>query len=341
MHRILPQFLLLLSLLAAGLTTASADIVFRLPTDNSALFEQKYDDFYMYVDRNFEGVKSKPWQGGTYGFTRTPIRMQAGVIETKFHEGIDVKPLKRTADGTPLDPVRPCAPGRVVHVCDNPTHSSYGRYVVIEHRLTDGPLYSLYAHLASTNCKPGDRVGTANVIGVLGFSGVGLNKERSHLHLEFCMLISEKFQDWYDMLKIASPNRHGIYNGLNLIGMDPADILVMCKEGKRFSLSSYLASQPFQYKVRIPAKGALEIVKRYPFLLRSGPANPASWEIAFAGSGLPLSVTPSQVACSQPVVFEAVPLPYSQRYKTLSRVDGSSKAPVLTSSGLNYIKLFQ
>lgn len=49
------------------------------------------------------------------------------------------------------------AGGIVVHASANPAHSNYGRYVVIEHWLKDGPLYSLYAHLASVNCREGTR----------------------------------------------------------------------------------------------------------------------------------------------------------------------------------------
>ena len=49
-----------------------SDLVFRLPTDNETLFTTGGDDYYMYVDRNFEGEKTRPWQGGTYGMVRNP-----------------------------------------------------------------------------------------------------------------------------------------------------------------------------------------------------------------------------------------------------------------------------
>ena len=162
-----------------GMPFLTADIVVRFPTENTALLDNRPQDFYMYVDRNFEGKKSQPWEAGAYGFTRTLVRTQAGPVSVKFHEGIDIKPLRRDASGTPLDDVHPVAGGTVVHASANPTHSNYGRYVVIEHQLKDGPLYSLYAHLASVSCRKGDRVGTGNVIGKLGYSGVGLNKTDS------------------------------------------------------------------------------------------------------------------------------------------------------------------
>ena len=337
------KFLLFLSGCFLFLWSASylaADIAVRFPTSHTALLNDRPQDFYMYVDRNFEGQKSQPWQAGAYGFTRTLVRTQAGPVATKFHEGIDIKPLKRDAAGVPLDDVHPVAGGIVVHASANPAHSNYGRYVVIEHWLKDGPLYSLYAHLASVNCREGDQVGTGNVIGRLGYSGAGLNKTRAHLHLELCLKLQDNFQPWYDSLKMGTPNRHGNYNGLNLAGFDAAPVLIHCKDGEEFSLSRHISSLPVQYVVRVPSTGKIpSLVKNYPFLLKPGPSQPKSWEISFTGPGVPTSVTPSAEPCSEPAVIRAVPHPFSQLYRTCNRVSGSSKEPRLTASGKRYIRL--
>lgn len=318
----------------------AADIVVRFPTENTALLDNRPQDFYMYVDRNFEGKKSQPWQAGAYGFTRTLVRTQAGPVATKFHEGIDIKPLKRDTSGAPLDNVHPVAGGIVVHASANPSHSNYGRYVVIEHRTADGPLYSLYAHLASVTCKAGDQVGTGNIIGKLGYSGAGLNKTRAHVHLELCLRLQDDFETWYSSLNMGTPNRHGIYNGLNLAGFDPAPILIQCKDGEEFSLSRYISGLPVQYVVRVPSHGGRpNLVKRYPFLLKPGPEHPQSWEISFTGSGVPTSVVPSVQPCTEPVVIRAVPHPFTQLYRTCNRVSGSSKEPKLTASGKRYMHL--
>lgn len=317
-----------------------ADTVVRFPTENTTLLDNRPQDFYMYVDRNFEGKKSRPWQAGTYGFTRTLVRTQAGPVATKFHEGIDIKPLKTDASKKPLDDVRPVAGGVVVHVSSNPTHSNYGRYVVIEHQLPDGPLYSLYAHLASVSCKTGDQVGTGNVIGRLGYSGAGLNKTRAHLHLELCLKLQDDFENWYSSLKLGTPNRHGVYNGLNLAGFDPALVLMRCKDGVEFSLSRHISALPVQYVVRVPSNGNVpNLVKRYPFMLKPGPERPKSWEISFTGAGVPVSATPSDRPCTEPAVIKAVPHPFSQLYRTCNRVSGSSREPGLTASGKRYIRL--
>ena len=49
-----------------------------LPTDNDALFSGGGAAFYQYIERNYRGVKSTPWEGGRYGFVRNPIRTAEG-----------------------------------------------------------------------------------------------------------------------------------------------------------------------------------------------------------------------------------------------------------------------
>src|SRR5215471_13787339 len=119
------------------------DIV--LPTDNDALFSGNGAEFYQYVERNYKGVKSTPWEGGQYGFVRDPIDAVAGVLYTRFHEGIDIRPVHRDTNGEPLDEVRAIADGNVVHVNPVPGYSNYGKYIVIEHRWGGSNYCSLYA----------------------------------------------------------------------------------------------------------------------------------------------------------------------------------------------------
>ena len=86
------------------------------PTENQALLEGRPQDFFMYVNRDFEGEKSKPWQGGQFGFVRGPIRNGDKVTCIQFHEGIDIRPVHRDAEGNPTDEVRAAGAGAVVHV---------------------------------------------------------------------------------------------------------------------------------------------------------------------------------------------------------------------------------
>src|SRR5438105_14255216 len=77
-----------------------------LPTDNNALFSGGGPAFYQYIERDFKGVKSSPWEGGQYVFVRGHLETTAGVVYTRFHAGVDVKSLQRDAVREPLDEVR-------------------------------------------------------------------------------------------------------------------------------------------------------------------------------------------------------------------------------------------
>src|SRR5262245_57982456 len=85
-----------------------------LPTDNDALFSEDGPAFYQYIERDYQGVKSTPWEGGQYGFVRDPKDTAGGVVYARFHEGIDIRSVHRDANGEPLDEVRAIADGKVV-----------------------------------------------------------------------------------------------------------------------------------------------------------------------------------------------------------------------------------
>ena len=334
------RFTALFIAFCAAVWAAPQDLVYRLPTDNTTLFTTGGDDYYMYVDRTFEGETSKPWQGGTYGMVRNPFRPGPGaeVMFSRMHEGIDVKPICRNAKGEPQDDVRPIAPGTVVHASSNPRHSNYGRYVVIAHRVPEGIIYSLYAHLASVECNVGQRVGTGNVLGRLGYSGVGLNKERAHLHLEMALMINSRFEEFY-----TGENKHGNFNGLNLVGFDPTPVLKACKNGAPFSISSYFARMKEHYRIAVPCTGSLDILRRHPFLYkgsRTEKTRPVSLEIAFTAEGVPLGIYPASREVSQPYVLSCSPMPTVQQNCTVNRLKNNSANAKLTRSGLGYVSQY-
>src|SRR5438105_13448575 len=146
-----------------------------LPTDNDAIFSGGGSAFYQYIERDYRGVKSTPWEGGQYGFVRDPKDTAAGVVYTRFHEGIDIRCLHRDANGEPLDEVRAVADGKVAHVNVVPGYSNRGKYVVIEHPWAGANYYSLYGHLSSIAVQPDEPVRRAQRIGVMGYTGTGIN----------------------------------------------------------------------------------------------------------------------------------------------------------------------
>lgn len=331
------RFLAIALLLAPLAGPAAEDLAYCLPTDNDALYRGAGEDFLMYCDRKFEGVASRPWEAGGYGLVRNPFRASNGeVMFSRMHEGIDIKPTRRDANGEPLDTVRPVAPGLVAYVNEKPGASNYGRYVVVAHQTPEGTIYSLYAHLASVSCSQGQQVKPGDVLGVMGHSGVGLNKTRSHCHVELCLMINAS----YDLF-CTPANKHGLFNGLNLAGFNAADLLLASKGGKPVSLSRYFSALQEHYRVRVPRVGTMDLLKRHPFLYKGNWSQcPPSLDIAFTAEGVPIAVYPAQEEVAAPAVISCKPMPTLQQNCTVNRVKNSSKDAALTVSGKNYVNQF-
>src|SRR5437667_10135179 len=272
-----------------------------LPTENDALFHGGGPEFYQYIERDYQGVKSTPWQGGQYGFVRDPMETAAGMIYTRFHEGIDIRPLHREGRGEPLDEVRAIAEGKVVYTNLVPGHSNYGNYIVIEHQWEGSSYYSLYGHLNAIAVKPGQIVQRGEVVGRMGYTGKGINQARAHLHLELNLMLSHQFQSWYDVFYKEEPNYHGIYNGINLKGLDIARLYLALRKDPSLTIPQFLADEETFYKVTLPKSSHFELPRLYPWMLRSNAtAGPRSWKVSFARSGLPLKIEPSTERVTQP-----------------------------------------
>lgn len=333
------RFALLLSLLSSSTLLAEKPLNLKLPTPNQYLFGKKPELFYMYTYRNFEGKTSRPWSAGKYGYVRNLKRTEEGIIGTQFHEGIDIRPLKRDSSGRPLDIVSSIAAGKVVHVNSTPGHSNYGKYVVVEHDWGTGPFYSLYAHLNEISCKLNQRVHAGMPLGKLGYTGAGINRERAHLHLEFNILSHSDYDKWHSEY-INSPNYHAKFNGLNMNGLDISELFIRHHTNPNLSLASFIQKIPVYYKVTIPRQRELDIAKRYPWI-RNGnhhTMTPA-WEISFASTGFPLAVTPSNRAVVRPTVTFVKPTKSNHSYHTKGIISGNGEQATLTPLGQRVIAL--
>lgn len=216
----------------------------------------------------------------------------------QFHEGIDLKPLARDRRGEPLDAVFAAMPGVVRYVSSSPGESSYGRYVVLEHPAMTPAVYSLYAHLA--RIAPGLRVGQpvsiGQTLGTMGHSSGGymIPKERSHLHFEIGVVVAQNFQSWYDGRRFGSRNEHGIWNGMNLIGIDPIAFYNDWRAARIATAQDFFAKMETAVRVRIATYRKPDYITRYPSLLTKplpfGPV--AGWDIRFNWTGLPFAWTP-------------------------------------------------
>src|SRR6266853_168172 len=271
-----------------------------LPTDNDALLSGDGPAFYQSVDRDYNGVKSTPWEGGQYGFVRDPKSTGGGVVYTRFHEGIDIRSVHRDANGEPLDEVRAIADGEVVHVSLVPGYSNYGKYIVIEHRWDGSNYYSLYGHLSSIAVHPGDLVKRGQPVATMGYTGVGINQERAHLHLELDFMFSRQFESWYNTFFRNDPNHNGIYNGMNLAGIDVARLYLALRKNPALTIPEFLSEEETFYKVTLPKSRHFDLPRLYPWMVGGKRNEKSSWEVSFASSGVPLKVEPSDRRVMQP-----------------------------------------
>jgi murein DD-endopeptidase MepM/ murein hydrolase activator NlpD len=311
-----------------------------LPTDNTALLRGDNPDFYQVIERNLHGVISYPWQGGQYGFVRDPVETAAGMVYTRFHEGMDIRPLRRDARGEPLDDVRAVAAGKVVYVSRAAGASNYGRYVVVEHRWGGCPYYSLYAHLSTITVEAGHSVKQGDRLAVMGHTGSGINRERAHVHVELSLLLNDHFEAWHDTFFKDDPSRHGIYNGLNLAGFDLARLIVALRGNSSLTIPAFLAREEVFYKVIVPNSPNFQLPQRYPWMIEGLPnEKPVAWEVFFTRSGLPLRLTPSDRAVSAAEISYVKSSPIDCRNLTRGDIAGRGSSAHLTASGKTLMRL--
>jgi murein DD-endopeptidase MepM/ murein hydrolase activator NlpD len=224
-------------------------------------------------------------ESGSFGMVREDGK--------RFHEGIDIKPAARNADGEPLDLVLAAMDGQVAYL--NPqVNGPYGKYVVLYHPNAEIPVYTLYAHLAKLepSLKIGAAVPRGRPIGLMGHTSAGVSpitQDRSHLHFEVGFILSTGFDLWYGAQaeNKQSANLHGLYNGQNLIGMDPLLILGQ----RRVDILAAVRSQPTALTVALRANKTPDFVKRHPALVRGDIARAAGWYVEFSWQGMPLRWT--------------------------------------------------
>jgi murein DD-endopeptidase MepM/ murein hydrolase activator NlpD len=229
-----------------------------------------------------------PASGG-FGCVRTS--------DTQFHEGIDIKAVGHDRAGEPTDSIFAAMDGVVRYVNTKPGASNYGRYIVIEHPDQVPAVYTLYAHLSKVEAgiAAGTRVTRGQIIATMGrsSSGQAIPKERAHLHFEIGVVVTQDFAAWYTARKFGSANEHGIYNGMNLMGIDPLDFMQQNRAGRVGSFLDYLQKQTVAVRVRIATPRTPDYVRRYPALVtKAAPFIVGGWEIKFNWSGLPVAFTP-------------------------------------------------
>jgi peptidoglycan LD-endopeptidase LytH len=281
---------IVLSLLASFSRTTSA-APFELPTANRAIFERGNEEKF------FVPTTGKTWTSGTFGCVRSDGR--------QFHEGLDIRCLQRNKRGEPADPVMASCEGTVAYVNRKPSLSNYGNYIILRHQVDGLEIYTTYAHLSEirTDLKPGTTVKASESIGIMGRTAntqEGISKERAHVHFEINVFVNEGFPAWYKKYFPDQRNDHGQWNGQNLLGLDPLQILLEQKHlGSKFNLVQHIQQQPMLCRVFV-RNTDFPWLKRYAPLIRANPAaqkdGVAGYELALNFNGMPVQMTPKSAA---------------------------------------------
>lgn len=205
----------------------------------------------------------------------------------KFHEGIDFKSFQKDKLGVPTDPVLAFFPGKVVYINTVPGRSSYGCYVVVEHE----EFLTLYAHLKSVAVKVGDSVVAGSTLGVLGTTSscITIPNIRAHVHFEIDFRLGDEvhFSQWYQR-QYKDQNFHGMYNGINLVGVDPLQV-IECFQKKQ-SLATYFQKMDEAATVLVKSAQIPEFIRKNAPLFAPGVdlTRPVqAWKIKFTWYGLP------------------------------------------------------
>jgi murein DD-endopeptidase MepM/ murein hydrolase activator NlpD len=258
---------------------------FQFPTANHALY-QPGSELKFFAPT----APDKPWTSGSFGCVRND--------GWRMHEGLDIRHLQTDRHGEPTDPVMATADGTVVYFSKKAGLSNYGNYIVVRHIVEGLEIYSLYAHLSQV--RPGLAVGQAvkagEVIGTMGRTSSAeiITKDRAHVHFELNVLLNDNFAAWFKKTLPTERNDHGEWNGQNLLGLDPREILIAEHNGK-FSLLDFVRGQTELCRVLVRATN-FPYLKRYPQLVLKNPVaekeGVAGYELALNYNGVPFVLLP-------------------------------------------------
>jgi hypothetical protein len=251
------------------------------PTPNPAFTEGR--DIQAFVQPTASGEP----RSGLFGSVRSGGR--------QFHEGLDLLATTRDKQGESTDAIGAALAGVVRYVSHSAGNSNYGRYVVLEHPQERPSVYTLYAHLrdVAPGLLPGRSVTAGERLGTMGRSSSGspIPKNRAHLHFEIGLRVTDRFTDWYAARGFGSPNPHGIWNGMNLMGLDPLAVFTRYQAGGLRSFEEIFATQPTALVLQIARTAEPDFIRRYPELLDAAGASPVvtagGWEITVNATGLP------------------------------------------------------
>ncbi len=234
----------------------------------------------------------------------------------------------------------PLQPGQSFTVNAVAGYSNYGKYIVVRHTWDGCDYYSLYGHLSSVQVQPGQTVQQRDQLGVMGHTGDGLDRVRAHLHLELNLMMSGQFGVWHDSLFKTDPNRNGLYNGLNLVGLDIARLYLALQKQPSLTIPEFLAKEETLYRVVLPNSPHFDLLRFYPWMRgQEGGGTAPSWEVSFNRAGVPLRIQASQKSVTGAELSYLKPTGTEASYMTRGHVSGRGESAHLTGKGKQFLRL--
>src|SRR5947207_8538856 len=104
-------------------------------------------------------------------------------------------------------------------------------------------------------------------------------------------MLSSEFESWYHAFFRNDPNHNGIYNGMNLAGLDIARLYLGLHKNPSLTIPEFLGREETFYKVTVPKARRFELPKLYSWMLTTGSRNEKiSWEIWLAQISVPVRI---------------------------------------------------
>ena len=271
---------LLVALWAAAVGSAA---VLSWPVPHPGFVQGEAPETYL------QATQSGRWESALFGCVRNDGH--------RFHEGLDLAPIERSANREARDAIFAAFDGRVAYVNPVAGNSGYGRYVVLVHDDLSPAVYTLYSHLAriAPEVAEGQRVRSGQRLGTMGRSArYHIPRSRAHLHFELGLRLTDKFAPWYARQGFGTENDHGRYNGMNLVGFDPLAFFRSQPPGTTPDLAAVWRELPVGLVLEVRLATVPDFARRYPSLVtrRIDRNTLAGWRLRVTPWGLPLYLTP-------------------------------------------------
>jgi len=148
----------------------------------------------------------------------------------------------------------------------------------------------------------------------------------------------DQFETWH-AANFPTPNKHGAYNGINLMGLDVAEFYLAQRKDPALALPEFVRRQPVAFRLQIPASPHFQLPIRYPWMVEGAAQAARSWAVSFTSAGFPVKIEPAREAISAPRVVWAQPSPISYDQATRSLLGGPPGQPQLGPSGQQLVEL--